>query len=82
MDQRFRVRFHSVRRRLTDPDGLYTKAALDGLTAGGVLVDDNASVIGEISYAQERAGPGEAEETIITLEEIPALIAKEAASDY
>lgn len=71
MDQRFRIRFHSVRRRLTDPDGLYTKAALDGLTVGGILIDDSAKVISEISYKQEIARRGEPEETIIVVEEIP-----------
>ena len=64
VDTRFRIHFHSRRRRLTDPDGLYSKAALDGLVRGGILVDDSAKFVKEVSFSQEVS---EREETIITV---------------
>lgn len=67
MDQKFRVTIHSRRRRLTDPDGVYAKAAIDGLTAGGILEDDSAKFVESVRYTQELAGTRE-EETVITLE--------------
>lgn len=71
---RFCVRVHSVRRRLIDPDGLYFKAALDGIAAGGILADDSSRVVKEISYEQSLAEKGEGEETIIVIEEVPEVI--------
>lgn len=65
---RFRVRFHSRRRRLIDPDGLYTKAALDGLVRGAILPDDSAQWIQSVTYRQERTHS--AEETVIEVEMI------------
>jgi hypothetical protein len=62
VDTRFCVHFHSRRRRLTDPDGLYSKAALDGLVRGGILVDDSARFVKEVSFSQEVS---EVEETVI-----------------
>lgn len=62
MDKRVCIRVHSKRRRLTDPDGLYFKAALDGLVAGGLLVDDSAKCVKEVSFSQEKS---ETEETVI-----------------
>jgi Holliday junction resolvase RusA-like endonuclease len=67
MDTRVRIAIHSRRRRLIDPDGCYAKAAIDGLAAGGLLVDDSAAYVESISYTQEKS---EIEETIITVEEI------------
>src|SRR5690348_11543250 len=61
VDQKFRIHLHSRRRRAIDPDGLYSKAAIDGLTEGGILPDDNANVVTSVSYSQERA---KTEETI------------------
>ena len=55
MDKRVCIHVHSRRRRLTDPDGLYFKAALDGLVAGKLLVDDNAECVKKISFSQEKS---------------------------
>jgi len=49
MDQRVCIHVHSKRRRLTDPDGIYAKAVIDGLTSGGILLDDSAKFIKEVS---------------------------------
>ena len=59
------IRFHSKRRRSIDPDGLYSKAAIDGLREAGLLVDDSAKYVESVSYSQEIS---EIEETIITVE--------------
>lgn len=67
VDQKFRIHFHSRRRRAIDPDGLYSKAAIDGLREGSILIDDNADVVSAVSYSQERA---EEEETVIEVWEI------------
>ena len=63
--ERVRIQFHSKRRRSIDPDGLYAKAAIDGLTEGGILIDDSAAYVESVSYTQEFS---EIEETIITVE--------------
>lgn len=60
-----RIKFHSKRNQLIDPDGLYSKAAIDGLTEGGILIDDSAAYVESVSYSQEKS---EEEETIITIE--------------
>ena len=64
--ERVRIRVHSRRRRLTDPDGIYFKAALDGLAAGGLLIDDSSVYVESIEYTQEQVDA--TEETIITIE--------------
>jgi len=65
MDQRVCIHYHSKRRRAIDPDGLYSKASTDGLRQGGLLIDDSAKYVKEVSYSQEVS---EDEETIITIE--------------
>lgn len=67
VDQKVCIRFHSKRRRLIDPDGLYSKAAIDGLTEGGLLIDDSAKNVASVSYSQEQS---DVEETWITIETI------------
>lgn len=65
VDSRVRIHFHSKRRRAIDPDGLYAKAAIDGLRQGGLLVDDSAKYVEAVSYSQESS---DSDETIITIE--------------
>lgn len=60
-----RIHVHSKRRRLADPDGISAKAAIDGLRAGGLLIDDSARYVQEVSFSQEKSN---VEETIITME--------------
>lgn len=62
-----RIHIHSRRKRLTDADGVSAKAAIDGLVHGGLLEDDSARFVQEVSYSQEKSSE---EETIITIEEI------------
>ncbi len=62
------IHCHSVRKRRADPDGISAKAAIDGLVRGGILADDNAGCVKEVSFTQER---GEEERTVITISEEP-----------
>ncbi len=61
---RCHIHIHSVRKYLTDPDGVSSKAAIDGLVVAGILPDDSAKYVEKVSYTQEK---GKVEETIITL---------------
>lgn len=58
------IHVHSVRKRLTDADGVSAKAAIDGLVHAGVLYDDDPSHVRQVTFSQEQ---GEPEETIITI---------------
>lgn len=53
MDKKFRIHIHSKRKRLADPDGISGKAAIDGLREGGILPDDSAKFVSEVSFSQE-----------------------------
>jgi hypothetical protein len=66
---RYRVKVHSRRRRLADPDGIDAKSAIDGLCRGGILADDSAEYCDAPEYTQEKAIY---EETIIELWEMRA----------
>jgi hypothetical protein len=61
------IRVHSIRKRLTDPDGASIKAVLDSIVKAGILIDDGPKYIKKISFSQEKA-KGREEETIITIE--------------
>lgn len=60
------IHVHSIRKRLTDPDGISAKAAIDALVSCGILPDDSDRYVKEVRYSQEKT-KGE-EKTIITLE--------------
>ncbi len=49
-----RVHIHSVRKRLTDADGVSGKAVIDGIIHSGVLPDDSPEYISEITYSQTK----------------------------
>lgn len=66
-DSLVRVSFIHTRKRLADSDGISGKAALDGLVACGLLKDDSASYVEEVSHRQRK---GEREETLIVIEEV------------
>lgn len=59
-----RIHIHSKRKRLVDADGISAKAAIDGLVHAGVLPDDSARYVKEVSYSQEK---DREEETIIEI---------------
>ena len=63
-DSRACLHIHSIRKRLADPDGISAKAAIDGIVKAGLLEDDSAQHIKEITYSQEK---GSEEKTIITI---------------
>lgn len=66
LDKGCRIHFHSRTQRLADEDGRSCKAALDGLVIAGILPDDNAKFVKEITHSQEIAADGR-EETVIDL---------------
>ena len=59
------IHIHSIRKRLTDPDGISAKAAIDGLVHAKILTDDSAKYVKKVSYSQEK---GSQEQTIITID--------------
>lgn len=62
-----RVVVHSRPTRLHDTDGISIKAVLDGLVRGGVLPDDTAESVSEVTFtAPVKAEKGK-EETVIEL---------------
>lgn len=67
LDTLCRIHIHSKRKRLTDADGVSAKAAIDGLVHGGLLQDDSAKFVTEVSYSQEKS---KEEETTIELWEV------------
>jgi Holliday junction resolvase RusA-like endonuclease len=60
-----RIAFHCVRKRLADVDNLSGKAVIDGLVEAGILADDSAEQVAEVTYRQTK---GKTEKTIITIE--------------
>jgi Holliday junction resolvase RusA-like endonuclease len=64
LDKKFRILVHSKRRRIADPDGISAKAAIDGLTAGGIFADDSAQYVESVSFSQEQA---KEDQTVITI---------------
>jgi hypothetical protein len=67
LDTPCRIHVHSRRHRLADADGISAKAAIDGIVRGGLLVDDSAQHVEEVTYSQEKIKRQEIEETIITI---------------
>jgi len=59
------IHVHSIRKRLTDADGISAKAVIDGIVLSGLLPDDSPKYVKQVSYSQEKGTP---EETIITIE--------------
>lgn len=69
IDRPCRVHFHSKRHRLTDLDGLCGKYILDSIVTAGVLPDDRASIITQVSHTQERIAKDQKQETIVSFYE-------------
>ena len=67
LDTPCRLHIHSLRYRLADSDGVSAKAAIDGLVHAGLLVDDSAKYVKEVSYSQEKIKKPDKEKTIITI---------------
>lgn len=59
------VTFTHTRKRLADPDGVSTKAVLDGFVQVGVLADDSAQQVTEVRHCQVK---GRTEETEVLIE--------------
>ena len=65
-----RISIHSLRHKLADADGISGKAAIDGLVHAGLLADDSAKEVKEVSYSQEKIAKTQKESTILTIETI------------
>jgi len=61
---------HQRRRRLTDPDGLHIKSAIDGLVVGGLLGDDSPDWVESVEVTQAKCQRGEEEQTVIEIFEV------------
>jgi Holliday junction resolvase RusA-like endonuclease len=64
VDKKFRVRVHTIGKRLADTDGNSIKAVFDGITAAGIWPDDSSKFIQEICFTQE---VGKKDQTIIEI---------------
>lgn len=64
---RVRIHYHSKRRRLIDPDRLYSHPATDGLRKGGLLIDDSLKYVESVTNSQEQSKD---EETLIEVWEL------------
>ena len=53
MDPRCSIHFRQFRKRLCDSDGASGKAVIDGLQLCGILEDDSAVHVKEVTYSQE-----------------------------
>lgn len=62
-----KIHLHSKRRRLVDPDGLSAKAVIDGLVLCGIIPDDSAKCVAQVTFSQEKIGSQEIEETVIEI---------------
>lgn len=60
-----RIAIHSRTNRLSDPDGRSCKALLDGLTKAGILRDDSARFVKEVTQSQTVTEGDEETEVII-----------------
>lgn len=65
-----RIHFHSIRNRLCDIDGISGKAALDGIVHAGILPDDSAKFVKEVTHSQSKTSKGAEEKTVITITEL------------
>lgn len=65
LDSPCSIHFHSVRKRLTDSDGISAKAAIDGLVHAGLLEDDSPKFVKTVSYSQEKTKDVEYTEIIL-----------------
>lgn len=64
LDTRVHIRVISYRRRNHDPDGVSVKAVLDGLIRRGLLPNDSAKYVREVTF-QSVVGPGEERTEIV-----------------
>ena len=67
-DKKYRIHVCHRTNREADTDGRSIKATLDGIVIAGILPDDSAKFIKEITQSQEKIVGDE--ETIITITEI------------
>lgn len=62
---RVRIEVVSLRHRLTDPDGISAKAAIDACVDRGLLGDDSAKYVEAIAYRQIKVTKEQPEATYL-----------------
>ena len=65
-----RIKVHSKRQRPADIDGLSAKWIIDSLVIGGIIENDDPTILREVTYTQEKVKSKDECETIITIEHI------------
>jgi len=66
-DTPVRLSFTHYRHNLADIDNLSVKAFIDGIVAGGILVDDSAKEVKSISHEQVKITKTETERTTLEI---------------
>ena len=66
-DSQVDIHFHSIRKRLVDPDGLVGKYCIDAVVRAGILKDDTSAQVRYVTFSQEKGDP---EKTVIVIKEI------------
>ena len=77
LDSRVNIHVISYRARNHDPDGISAKAAIDGIVRCGILTDDSAKEVNEVTFKSIIIEKGEKEKTEITISEVIAIISNE-----
>lgn len=67
LDSRVNIHVISYRARNHDPDGISSKAVIDGIVRRGLLSDDSAKEVKKVSYESHICKKGEVEKTIIEI---------------
>ena len=67
LDTRVSINVHSLRYRLTDPDGISAKAVIDGMVKAGILADDTSKQVEKVTFSQEKIKKPQEEITIIEI---------------
>ena len=60
------IHIHSIRKRLTDSDGLCAKWVIDTMVTCGILQDDSPKEVRSVTFSQEKGKP---ERTIVEIYE-------------
>ena len=68
LDSPCRIHIHSKRHRLADADGICAKYVIDGLIHGGLLPNDSARWVKNVSFSQEKIGTDREEKTVVMIE--------------
>lgn len=69
INKKVNLHCHSIRKTLSDIDGISAKAAIDSCVDAGLLKDDSPQELEKLLFTQAQTAPGEKERTIFTFRE-------------